>query len=116
MELREPGRQLRALVDKSLADGCSWTETELVAIGKACRAEDRAALIAEMLDAELGLPEPSPRKVVELSGEVRRLDGQIVAFLKTLVPDPGAVSVKSRQHQDAARTRWDNRSHRSKSS
>ena len=40
---QSPGARLKRLLDSALADGCSWTEQETVAIDKAIKAEDRAA-------------------------------------------------------------------------
>src|SRR5215207_3760348 len=114
MAMKTPGRRLKKLLDAALSENCSWTEQELVAIDKASKAEDRCAALQKLLDVELALPEPRSRKVVELSGEIRQLDSLVCRLVKELVPDPDAVSMpsKSRQHQDAARTRWDSRSHR----
>jgi hypothetical protein len=109
-----PGRRLKRLLDSALADGCSWTEQETVAIDKACRAEDRAAALQQLLDAELAKPLPSSRKATELAAEVRMLETAVVRLVGSLVPDPDVAAVhKSAQHQAAARTRWDRRSHRS---
>ena len=115
MAMQAPGRRLKKLIDSALAENCSWTEQETVAIAKATKAEDLAAALQKMLDAELKLPEPRSRKVVELSGEIRQLEALVVRLVRELVPEPDtAVSMpqKSRQHQEAARTRWDSRSHR----
>src|SRR5215208_8037199 len=112
MAMQAPDRRLKKLIDSALAENCSWTEQETVAIAKATKAEDLAAALQKMLDAELKLPEPRSRKVVELSGEIRQLEALVVRLVRELVPDPDAVSMpqKSRQHQEAARTRWDSRS------
>jgi hypothetical protein len=114
MAMQAPGRRLKRLIDSALAENCSWAEAEQVSIGKAVKAEDRAAALQKMLDVELALPEPRSRKVVELSSEIRQLEAMVVRMIRELVPDPGAVSLpqKSRQHQEAARARWDSRSHR----
>ena len=114
MAMQAPGRRLKKLIDSALAENCSWDEKELVAISKAVAAEDRAAALQKMLNAELAQPEPRSRKVVELSGEIRQLESVVVRLIRELVPNPNAVSMpsKSRQHQEAARTRWDSRSHR----
>jgi hypothetical protein len=117
MAMQAPGRRLKRLIDSALAENCSWTEQELVAIDKAIKAEDRAAALQKMLDAELALPEPRSRKVVELSGEIRQLDAMVARLVKELVPDPpDAVSMpqKSRQHQDAVNVRWARHSHKRK--
>jgi hypothetical protein len=110
-----PGRRLKRLLDAALADGCSWTEQEQVAIDKAVRAQDRAAALQRLLDAELAKPLPSSRKATELAGEIRQLEATVVKLVGMLVPDPPAEvgPPKSAQHQAAARTRWDRRSHRS---
>lgn len=113
--MRAPGRRLKRLIDSSLADGCSWTERESVAIDKAVKAEDRAAQLQKMLDVELALPEPRSRKVVELTNAIRGLDTLVVKLVEGLVPDPGtavSVTAKSKQHQDAVNARWTRHSHR----
>ena len=114
MAMQAPGKRLKRIINSALAENCSWTEQETVAIDKAIKAEDRCAALQKLLDAELSQPEPRSRKVVELSGEIRQLETLVVRLVKELVPDPDAVSMpsKSRQHQQAARTRWDSRSHR----
>jgi len=110
-----PGRRLKRLLDAALAEGCSWTEQEQVAIDKAVRAEDRAAALQWLLDAELAKTLPSSRKATELASEIRQLEATVVRLVASLVPDPDAVAgpPKSAQHQAAARSRWDRRSHRS---
>jgi uncharacterized membrane protein YebE (DUF533 family) len=105
---------LRRLLDAALADGCSSTEQEQVAIDKAVKAEDRAAALQRLLDAELAKPMPSSRKATELAGEIRQLEATVVKLTTMLAPDPDASAPpKSAQHVTAARTRWDRRSHRS---
>ena len=101
--MRAPGRRLKRLIDSSLADGCSWTEQESVAIDKATKAEDRAAALQKLLDAELSRPDPSSRKATELAGEIRQLEALVVRLVRELAPDPDAVSMpaKSKRHQDA---------------
>jgi hypothetical protein len=107
-----PGRKLKRLIDAALAPGCSWTELEQVAIDKAVKAEDRAAALQQLLDVELAKPLPSSRRVTELAGEIRQLEGVVVKLVGALAPDPDVAVPISRQHQAAARTRWDLRSHR----
>ena len=117
MAMQASGRRLKRLINSALAENCSWTEQELVAIDKATRAEDRAAALQKLLDSELAQPEPRSRKVVELAGEIRQLDSLVVRLVRELVPDPGtAVSMpqKSRQHQDAVNARWARHSHKRK--
>ena len=113
MSVRQtPGRKLKRLIDAALAPGCSWTELEQVAIDKAVKAEDRAAALQQLLDVELAKPLPPPRRVTELSGEIRMLEAVVVKLVGALAPDPDVSAVPiSRQHQAAARTRWDRRSH-----
>ncbi|OBB44945.1 hypothetical protein [Mycobacterium sp. 852002-51961_SCH5331710] len=114
MATQAPGRRLKKLIDSALADGCVYTEQETVSIDKAVKAEDRAAALRKLLDAELAQPEPRSRKVVELSGEIRQLDALVVKLVKELVPDPDAVSMpaKSRPHVAAAEARWARHAHR----
>ena len=108
-----PGRALRRLIDSALSDGCSWTEQEEVAIDKAVKAEDRAAALQVLLDAELAKPLPSSRKATELAGEIRMLEATVVRLVAALAPDPDASAPpKARQQQEAARARWDRRSYR----
>src|SRR5215208_7493581 len=96
-----PGRRLKRLIDGALADGCSWTELENLAIDKATKSEDRAAMLQKLLDTELRQPEPSSRKATELAGEIRQLDALVVRLVKELIPDPDAVTMpaKSQRHQ-----------------
>jgi hypothetical protein len=111
---QSPGARLKRLLDSALADGCSWTEQETVAIDKAIKAEDRAAALQRLLHTELAKPLPSSRKATELAGEIRQLETAVVRLVGSLVPDPDvSAAPKSPQHQAAARTRWDRRSHRS---
>jgi hypothetical protein len=77
-------------------------------------AEDRAAALQRLLDAELAKPLPSSRKATELAAEIRQLEATVVKLVGMLAPDPDvSAAPKSLPHQRAARARWDRRSHRS---
>ena len=76
-----PGKRLVRLLHKSLAEGCSWTESELVSLAKIEKAEDRLAVLEAIFAAETAKAEPSTRRVAEVSGEIRQTEQLIVRQL-----------------------------------
>jgi len=66
---------------------------------------DRVDALKRHLAAELAKPEAT-RRGVELAAEVRQLEANLVKMVALLDPDMSRGRGKSRQHQQAAWTRW----------
>lgn len=87
-----PGSRLKRLLDSTLDGDTEWSEHELVMVDKAAKAEDRAAALQGLLDDELTHEQPSSRKVTELAGEIRQLEGVVVKIVGMLTSKADAPS------------------------
>lgn len=100
------GKRLISTLNRALAPGAQWLETEQVVLDLLESTADRAAVLQELFDVETSKETVSTRRVTELAAEIRQLQAGIAKMIATLVPDPAAVVPKSRQHQKAAMARW----------
>jgi hypothetical protein len=107
-----PGKRAVRLLNKTLAAGCEWDEREQLLLAMIERAEDRAAALRELFDAEVAKPQVSTRRVTDASAELRHTEAMIARLAAELVPNPDESAPKSARHVAASRTRWDKRSHR----
>jgi hypothetical protein len=98
------GKRLRRTLDKTLAEGTEWTESELVTLAQIQAAADRIAALERVFDAEMNRPSTSAHKVAVLSGEIRQLQAQITKWIASL--DPEMEQQKSARHVAAANARW----------
>lgn len=112
-----PGRRLRKALDAAVQEaGMEWSPTDLaVSLPAVEDTADRLAELKRHLAAQLAKSEPSLR-AVQLATEVRQTDAQLAKMVRDLGidADDEPAAPKSAQHQAAARTRWDRRSHRQK--
>lgn len=111
-----PGSRLKRLLDSTLDGDDEWSEHEQVMVDKAAKAEDRAAALQGLLDDELTRDLPSSRKVTELAGEIRQLEGVVVKIVGMLVSESDVPSVGATTAPPGApqSTYRDRRSHRRK--
>jgi hypothetical protein len=105
MAAMSAGKRLVRLLNKSLAPNVEWTESEQATLGLIEDSADRIEALKRHLTHELDKPEVT-RRGVELAGEVRQLEANLVKMVALLDPDMSAGRGRSRQHQRAAYTRW----------
>ncbi|WP_333894507.1 hypothetical protein [Mycolicibacterium gadium] len=99
------GKRLVRTLNKSLLDGIEWTEAETLTLGLIEAAADRLAVLKELFAAEVAKPAISTRRVTEVSAEIRQTEAGIQKWIAALDPYM-QKQPKSRQHQQAAWTRW----------
>lgn len=102
-----PGKRLITTLNQLLTPPLEWTEAEEVTLGLIESSADRAAVLTELLDAELAKDPVSTRRVTEVAGEIRQLEANIQKWTATL--DPQMTRQKSDAHVYAANIRWGNR-------
>src|SRR6476620_4909078 len=80
MAAMTPGRRLTWLLNKSLAPGTEWTESDQATLGLIADSADRIEALTIHLDAERAKPELTPRGV-ELAAEIRELEANLVKMI-----------------------------------
>jgi hypothetical protein len=105
MAVMSAGKRLVRTLNKSLAPGTEWTESESATLCLIADTADRIEALKKHLAAELDKPEIT-RRGVELAAEVRQLEANLVKMFAILDPEMTRGRDKSRQHQRAAYTRW----------
>ncbi|MDC8980976.1 hypothetical protein PR370_07350 [Mycobacterium marinum] len=93
------------MLNRALDPGVEWTEAERAVLGLIEAAADRAVVLKELFELEVGKPAVSTRRVTELSAEIRQTEGNIQKWIAVLDPYMSRQP-KSRQHQQAAHSRW----------
>jgi hypothetical protein len=99
------GKRLISTLNGALSDGVEWTEAELVTLGLIASAADRMAVLVRLFDGEVEKPAVSTRRVTELSAEIRQTEANIAKWSAELDPYMSRQP-KSKQHQQAAHSRW----------
>lgn len=99
------GKRLVRTLNKSLDAGVEWTEAERAVLGLIEAAADRVAVLQALFDLEVGKLAVSTRRVTELSAEIRQTESNIAKWIATLDPYMSRQP-KSKQHQQAAHSRW----------
>lgn len=111
-----PGKRLRrALDDAVAARDLAWSETDLaVTLPMIEATADRIETLRAKFDDEARRDGPLAVRAIQVAGELRQLEAQMNRLVASLGldDDDDDVPAKSPQHQAAARTRWDRRSHR----
>jgi len=97
-------------------DDDEWTEQELATLGLIEATTDRIEVLRRLFDVEVVTLRPgrdpnsepmvSTRRVSELGSELRQCESNVARWIAALRPDPTAQQPKSKQHQNAANTRW----------
>jgi hypothetical protein len=103
-KLREELDEDLARIGRRLGQTLHWNTRERAAIAAAAEAADLHAELQAMLAAELA-NERRPAEVVRMMTETRQLRRMIAVQLDRL-NFAGQLTAKSRQHQEAANTRW----------
>lgn len=103
------GKRAVRLLNKTLQPGAEWDERELLVLAKIESAEDRAAALRVLFEAEVAKPAPSTRRITEVAAELRQTELMAARLAAELVPDPSAVAPPKAAGQP---TRRDPRSHR----
>ncbi|UNB55478.1 hypothetical protein [Mycolicibacterium sp. YH-1] len=99
------GKRLVRTLNKSLRDGTEWTETELLTLDLIEAAADRMAVLKALFVAEVSKPTRSTRRITEVSAEIRQTEASIQKWIAVLDPYM-QKQPRSRQHQQAAWSRW----------
>lgn len=112
---KTPGKRLVESLSEMLDEGDEWTEQETVTLALIAAATDRIEVLRRLFDIEVATLRPggpgsepavSTRRVTEVASELRQCEANVVKWVATLRPNADAVQQKSRQHVDAANTRW----------
>lgn len=103
--MTEGGPALIALLNKSLGKGVDWTEAEEATLDLISSTADRVEILKRLFDAEVEKEPVSTRRVTELSAEIRQHEANLQKWIGLLDPYM-SKQPKSRQHQQAAHSRW----------
>ena len=99
-----PGQLLVAALSADLPPGFEWDAAEQATLDLICNAADRLAHFRMRFGKAAAELEPSPARLVALSGECRLLEGAIARWCGSL--DPHDATAKSMRHVHAANARW----------
>jgi hypothetical protein len=90
----------------ALPEGWEFSEADRLVLASIEAAEDRRTALTVLFEAETARPSPSAHKATALAGEIRQIEQQIARWQSAMFAETDEPAPKSRQHQQAALSRW----------